>query len=91
VKLLLDVCQCGPLSQSKRCGHERVALFSPFRLGDDVGLVGVIMPNVVGWLGVELPHKGEALVCTWHGMVATQHAVTGYGVICAHPVDRKNC
>ena len=49
------------------------------------------MPHVLGGFGVEKPDEWQALVGIRHGVEASQHTVSGDGVVCPNAIDREDC
>ena len=90
-ELLLYSLQGGSPTQREQGWHERVALFSAFGLSDGVCFAGCIMPHVLGGFGVEKPDEWQALVGIRHGVEASQHTVSGDGVVCPDAIDRGDC
>ena len=90
-EVLLYSLQGGSLTQREQGWHERVALFSAFGLSDGVCFAGCITPHILGGFGVEKPDEGQALVGIRHGVEASQHTVSGDGVVCPDAIDREDC
>lgn len=66
----------------KKAGIMGVALFPAFGLSDGVGFAVFIVPDVLRSFCVEEPDKRQALVGFWNGVGASQHTVSGDGVVC---------